>query len=1294
MRVQVATNLTAREASVTLLDVMDELRHAPLVRIASVVAFAVFAPALLAQTLTLTNGVHTYSALTNTTVTLTGRCELRITAASNPIPGCLIHLNSPDAWLLLPSIKPSTVVASYLGQVRVSGVAAVADGNCRVVQFGMGSVVIPQAPAFQPLQVFSGPHFTGASLALSQYVYYKGAGLGALNAAISSFKLRRGYMATFAQNENGTGLSKCYVAQDGDLEVSLLPATFDDSVRFVYVLPWRWVSKKGIAGNIESGLNVQWKYNWNLDQNSTRDLEYVAIRQNRWWPGLDQNWQTRGINHLLGYNEPDSASQANITVGDAIWSWPDLLATGLRVGSPAVTDGGRSGWLYPFIEQADAAGLRVDFVAVHYYWCFNPAAPDGAANQMYTFLKATYDQVQRPLWVTEWNNGANWTGCGDPTYAQQQAAVAKMIEMLDNTPFVERYAIYNWVEDVRRVKWDDGSLTSAGVTYRDKVSPLGYAQELPDPGSRSIAQFNFETNTLDASGFGNNALAFNLPAYTNGWRGQALEFDGTNHFLLLPPNIAHSNAFSFAAWVNWGGGGNWQRIFDFGDDTSRYLFLTPRSGDGTLRFAIKNGGGEQLIQAAALPVGTWTHVAVTLSGSTARLYTNGVLAASSTSFSILPSAFKPSRNYIGESQFVADPLFRGKLDEVLIGDYALTTAQVAALMTNTPPQFTNSVLVGGSAVEGVAYSNNLAGAATDADPGTTLTFSKALGPAWLNVAANGMLSGTPTFADGRTNFFTVRVLDGTGASAFAVLAIPVTVVTANGTWIADASALWSDTTRWSGGVVATGAGRTADFSTINITANRTVALNSSRSIGTLKFGDTSGNQSWTVASSGGSALTLDTGSAAQPSLVVTNTATLSVPLAGTNGFVKSGAGTLVLAASNPLSGPLNLDRGIDGDNHDGITRIAHPGAVAQVNALNIRNTSVSTAGGATLQLDGSAGTIVIAQPVSVSCRNNSTTPTIQNLAGTNTIAGFVGLGVGGSMFNIQSDAGLLEFRGINQYIGNLTGGRIYAFSGVGHCLVSGPIWNSTNGAPISLTKSGSGSLTLAGTNTYAGATTNFAGTLVVNGRIGDGAVWISGGTLSGTGTVLGPVTVSPGAMLSPGDRLGALTVSNSMTLQPGSVTLMEIAKDQATHDQLRVAGILALGGTLSVTNLGGRLVAGDAFRLFQAGAMQGGFAALQLPPLNPGLAWDTNTLGSDGTLRVVSTANPSPTNLLFATDGDALTLSWPEDHIGWRLEVQTNSAGIGLSTNWMEVPGADLTNWMRLPVDPGAPGVFYRMAFP
>src|SRR5262249_48318349 len=149
-----------------------------------------------------------------------------------------------------------------------------------------------------------------------------------------------------------------------------------------------------------------------------------------------------------------------------------------------------------------------------------------------------------------------------------------------------------------------------------------------------------------------------------------------------------------------------------------------------------------------LPVGQWIHVAVTLSGSTGRLYTNGVQAASSSSFTIAPSAFNPAKNFFGKSQFVADPLFGGSLDEVQIADAAFTPAQIAALMTNSPPQFITNTVNGGHADQGQPYTNSIAGAATDPDPGDTLTYSKASGPTWLIVNANGTLSGTPGPADG------------------------------------------------------------------------------------------------------------------------------------------------------------------------------------------------------------------------------------------------------------------------------------------------------------------------------------------------------------------------------------------------------------------------------------------------------------------------------------------------------------------------------------------------------------------
>lgn len=1091
------------------------------------VLFALAAPAW-SQTLAIDNDIQTHATLANTTVTLTGRSELRITGATTPVTGSVFHLNSPDAWLFFTNLRPSVVNSTYLSQVRVNGANAVLNTNCRIVQHADGTVVIPHASTFTPMQVFSGSHFTGTSMSLTNYTAYNDGSLGVLANKISSFKLKRGYTATIAQNASGTGVSRNYVAQDGDIEVALLPGDLDDSISFVRVFPWRWTGKKGIAGNISSGLNVRWDYNWNLDRNSTLDIEYVPIRQERWWPSLAQNWQTRGSNHLLGYNEPDSVDQSNIAVGDAIWSWSDLLGTGLRLGSPAPTDGGLN-WLYSFVDQADAANLRVDFVAVHYYRSYPSASdPDGATTQFYNFLKGVYDRTKRPLWVTEWNNGANWTGGPDPTLAQNAATIAKMTEMLDNAPFVERYAPYNWVEDVRRLKWDDGSLTAAGVNYRDKVSPLSYTQVIPEVLTPATAFYRFENNTRDSSANGHAAITRGAAKFATGKNGRGLTLSGnaaSGDHVLLPPRIGDSADFTFGAWVYWNGGANWQRIFDLGTGTDKYMFLSPAAGSGNARFAIRNGGGElTLDHNAPLPVNTWTHVAVTLSGNTGKLFINGTPVDTDNGININPIDLGTTVNYLGKSQFAADPLFAGVLDDVQFIDHALSDAAVAAMSTNVPPQFTSTTIAGAPATQGVAYSGTLAGSAND--PGDTLTFSKYSGPAWLTVAADGTLGGTPGFNEEGTHEFIVYVTDSAGATASALLTIQLPSVTGNGTWTNNGGGDWSDTAKWSGGFPANGIGQSANFSTLNLNADATVNLDSARSIGSLQFGDTAGAQTWTLASTGGKLLTLET-SGGTPSIAVSqNTATITASLGGTN-LNKTGGGTLVLAGDNSLSGTLNVDTSSTSAN-EGIVRLAHPNAAVSLTSIAIRN---NNAGTSTLELDGTLGPVMASAPVTVSGRSSTTVPAIRNLSGNNTLGGTINAQSGGAEYRIESNGGRLELTGTSSIAlrAEATGARTYTLQGSGSGLVTGRIENGN--ATVSLNKSGTGSWELAATNPYTGTTTVSQGTLVVNGTTGTGATNVTnGGTLGGRGTVRNSVTAQTGATVRAGGQGFPITRDTSFSL--------------------------------------------------------------------------------------------------------------------------------------------------------------------
>ena len=353
--------------------------------------------------MTVSAKLETVATLTQRKVTLTGTSELHVTGTGDPLAGSSINFTSPDGWLFMEKIAPSAVASTFLDRMWVNGAPAARDTNLRIVQYESGTVVIPHGPDFAAMTVYNNKSLAGMSMPLQCYVNYDDASLGRMKTAIGSFRLKRGYMATIAQQENGTGVSRNYVAQDHDLEVKTLPPELDGKIRFVRIFPWRWVSKKGVAGGIWQNLNVGWYYDWNISHDSSLDLEYVPIKQKRGWPGLQQDWKARGSTHLLGYNEPDHKDQANLSVDEAIAGWPELLGTGLRLGAPAVSDGGL-GWLYEFIEKADAAGLRVDFVPVHYYRAVpNPGDERGAATQFYNFLKGIHDRVKRPLWVTEWN---------------------------------------------------------------------------------------------------------------------------------------------------------------------------------------------------------------------------------------------------------------------------------------------------------------------------------------------------------------------------------------------------------------------------------------------------------------------------------------------------------------------------------------------------------------------------------------------------------------------------------------------------------------------------------------------------------------------------------------------------------------------------------------------------------------------------------------------------------------------------------------------------------------------------
>ena len=205
----------------------------------------------------------------------------------------------------------------------------------------------------------------------------------------------------------------------------------------------------------------------------------------------------------------------------------------------------------------------------------------------------------------------------------------------------------------------------------------------------------------------------------------------------------------------------------------------------------------------------------------------------------------------------------------------------------------------------------------------------------------------------------------------------------------------------------------------------------------------------------------------------------------------------------------------------------------------------------------------------------------------------------------------------------------------------------------------------------------------------------SGATLGGTGSLRSPVTVQSGGTLFVGATLGTLGISNTLVFQSGATNLAKINPTNGACDL--VAGIKSVtyGGTLVVTNVsGGAFTNGATYKLFAATNYNGAFAAIIPATPGAGLAWITTNLAVNGTLSVGLGVSVTPPPLGWLNSGGFLTLSWPSDHTGWRLQCQTNTLQVGINTNWFTVPGSTTTNYLALPISTTDPTIFYRLTYP
>lgn len=192
----------------------------------------------------------------------------------------------------------------------------------------------------------------------------------------------------------------------------------------------------------------------------------------------------------------------------------------------------------------------------------------------------------------------------------------------------------------------------------------------------------------DMSGHGHDATMHGKAVLDQGKIGQALSLNGSSSYVQLPAGIVSDlEEITITAWVKVNFNSTWSRVFDFGSGTSNWMFLTLHDHTGLTRFAtLKQGGQEYVMNGPAYALTSqsleWHHLALTIKERTYSLYIDGQQAASASNMQNLPTHLgHTAHNYIGKSQFAADPYFNGRIDDFRIYSRALSDNEIVALVT-------------------------------------------------------------------------------------------------------------------------------------------------------------------------------------------------------------------------------------------------------------------------------------------------------------------------------------------------------------------------------------------------------------------------------------------------------------------------------------------------------------------------------------------------------------------------------------------------------------------------------------
>lgn len=220
-------------------------------------------------------------------------------------------------------------------------------------------------------------------------------------------------------------------------------------------------------------LKSWWFYNWGtpLPTGAPQNCEFVSMfwnQNNVTQVNIDSIIALKNagkVKYVLGFNEPDQAGQANMTVSQALALWPQLQNIGLPLGSPAVSYPTVQ-WFTDFMDSVAAEHLRVDFICVHMY-----VGTDDV--NFVQVLQTLYNTYHLPIWVTEFAT-ADWSATtlagNSYTPADVLGFMQRLLPQLDSLSFIQRYSWFSG-DPTSPQLWSsalvdaNGNLTTLGAWY-------------------------------------------------------------------------------------------------------------------------------------------------------------------------------------------------------------------------------------------------------------------------------------------------------------------------------------------------------------------------------------------------------------------------------------------------------------------------------------------------------------------------------------------------------------------------------------------------------------------------------------------------------------------------------------------------------------------------------------------------------------------------------------------------------------------------------------------------------------